>query len=181
MSDPAGTGDRAPLLEVRIVQIPVPVWARAQEHGDELLREFALIAEQLRSEGSHSDVPVRLTELVAALTTRYGSLNADQEAQLADAARRGVPEIDLTFEAPAHVVDDVIALCDMLDDADVYCRAGKHLLTLASPPELVRFRNWYLGEFVRQLAGERPMPWPDYPAEAEPSQNGQNGQNGQAG
>jgi hypothetical protein len=50
----------------------------------------------------------------------------------------------------------------MLDEADEYCRRGEHLLTLETPPELVRFRRWYLQEFVNQIAGAAPEPWPDY-------------------
>ena len=157
--------DDSALVEIHLLRLPVGVWARAQEHGDELVREFALIAEHLRSEGSHREVPIRLTELVAALTSRYGSLSAEQETRLADAARRGLPEIeDLAFPGvPVHVAEAAIQLGAILDDADEYCRAGRHLLTLATPPELVRFRNWYLGEFVRQAAHEPPTPWPDYP------------------
>ncbi len=157
--------DDTELVEIHMLKLPVPLWAKAQEHGDELIREFALIAEQLRGEGAHGDVPVRLTELVAAVTSRYGNVSAEQEARLADAARRGVPEMeDLVFPGvPTHAAEAAVQLRAILDDADDYCRAGQHLLTLATPPELVRFRNWYLDEFVRQSAGAPPTPWPDYP------------------
>jgi anti-sigma B factor antagonist len=33
-------------------------------------------------------------------------------------------------------------------------------MTLAAPPEAVQFREWFLGEFVRQARGEPPSPWP---------------------
>jgi len=165
MSVSSRATDDAAVMEVHLLRLPVPVWAEAQEHGDELIREFALIAGQLRTEGSHADVPVRLTELIEVLTSRYGSLSAAQEAQLADAAERGVPEIEhLIFPAvPVHAAEAAIQIAAILDEADEYCRAGQHLLTLATPPEVVRFRNWYLGEFVRQLAGGAPVPWPDFP------------------
>jgi hypothetical protein len=52
----------------------------------------------------------------------------------------------------------------MLDEVDEFCRQGKHLLTLATPPELVAYRRWYLGEFIAQLAGRPATPWPDYAA-----------------
>ncbi len=52
-----------------------------------------------------------------------------------------------------------------MDEADDYCRAGQHLLTLVTPPEALAFRRWYLGEFVRQIAGEQPRPWTDWRAE----------------
>jgi hypothetical protein len=50
----------------------------------------------------------------------------------------------------------------MLDEADEYCRQGKHLLTLASDDELVRFRWWFLDQIIDQAAGKPPVAWPDY-------------------
>jgi hypothetical protein len=37
-------------------------------------------------------------------------------------------------------------------------------LTLVTPPEAVAFRTWFLEEFVRQVAGEDPLPWPAWRA-----------------
>jgi uncharacterized protein YfaT (DUF1175 family) len=48
----------------------------------------------------------------------------------------------------------------MLDEADEYCRAGHHLLTLATPEELRVFRSWYLGQVAAQLSGAPAEPWP---------------------
>ena len=50
----------------------------------------------------------------------------------------------------------------MLDEADAYCREGAHLLTVATPPEELRFRRWFISEFVVQVGGAAPTPWPDY-------------------
>ncbi|MEA2685290.1 MAG: hypothetical protein QOE93_485, partial [Actinomycetota bacterium] len=45
MSEPvASAGPTNELVRVRIVGLPLAVWQRASEHGDELMREFALIA-----------------------------------------------------------------------------------------------------------------------------------------
>ena len=48
----------------------------------------------------------------------------------------------------------------MLEEADDYCRRGDHLLTLATPEEERRFRRWFIGEFVDQIEGKPPTPWP---------------------
>ena len=53
----------------------------------------------------------------------------------------------------------------MLDEADEYCRRGDHLLTLATPPEELRFRRWFISEFVDQVNGAPPTPWPDVAGE----------------
>lgn len=150
------------LAIVVLVDVPVPLWSRAQAHGDELLREFALIAARLGEEDA-SDVPKRLTELVDTLNRDYSGIGSEQESRLTAAATAGVQVIpELVFHVPPAVGGAVSALGAMLDEADGYCRSGRHLLTLATPADLVDFRNWYLGEFTRQLAGEPPLPWGSY-------------------
>ncbi|MCU1343940.1 MAG: anti-anti-sigma factor, partial [Acidimicrobiia bacterium] len=37
-------------------------------------------------------------------------------------------------------------------------------LTLAAPPDIMAFRRWFVEEFVREMAGEAPRPWPEYAA-----------------
>jgi hypothetical protein len=153
------------LVEVHLIGVPVPLWARAQEHTDELVREFTLLAESLRQAGASNEVPVRLIELLEALNDRYSAMTAEQEARLARAAFNHEAEIDdLVFQVPAQAAGAGTHLRTLLDEADDYCRAGQHLLTLATPAEIVRFRNWYLDAFVDQLAGKSPVAWGDYPA-----------------
>ena len=41
----------------------------------------------------------------------------------------------------------------IFDEADAYCRSGEHLLSLATPPDALRFRRWFLGQMVDQIAG----------------------------
>lgn len=60
-----------------------------------------------------------------------------------------------------NAVAATVSLARMLDEADEFCRSGNHLLTLATPPELLAFRRWYLGEFNAQLQGQSPLPWPE--------------------
>ncbi|HWC34003.1 MAG TPA: hypothetical protein VG650_04155 [Mycobacteriales bacterium] len=154
--------DLGPIVEVRLLQLPVQVWARTQAHTDELLREFLLVAQQLRHEESAAgSVPRRLIHLVEELSGSYGSFSEDQEARLFDAAAAGEVTLDLTYQVPALAGEAARHLGDMLNEADEYCRSGEHLLTLETPAELVRFREWFLEEFRRQIAGEPPTPWPD--------------------
>ena len=47
----------------------------------------------------------------------------------------------------------------IFDEADDYCRAGEHLLSLATPPEALAFRKWFINEFVAQIGGSAPVPW----------------------
>lgn len=147
------------LAEVHLLRFPLALWSQSQEHVDELLREFLLIAE---SEEDHPSVPRRLVSLVADLTATYAGFSSPTEQQRDEALARGEREIDLVYRVPVSAAQAIRHLGDMLDEADGYCRQGSHLLTLQTPPDQLAFRNWFLAEFLVQLAGERPTPWPEY-------------------
>lgn len=154
----AGSGD---LVAVRVLRLPVAVYAEAQQHGDELLREFALITQE-RGIAKH-EVPARLTALVDELTATYSGFTTEQETILAQAVADGATEVsELAFLVPAEAGDASRRLGELLDEADRYCREGRYLLTLATPPRAKQFRDWYLGEFIRQTNGEPPMSWPEF-------------------
>ena len=147
------------LVEVRLLRLPLQVWQRTQEHVDGLLREFALIAQD--DEG-RAAAPGRLLALVQQVSAGFGSFSEAQRIQMEEALERGEHEIDLTYHVPPAAAPAAQQLGDMLDEADEYCRRGDHLLTLATPPEELRFRRWFISEFVDQLGGAPPTPWPDH-------------------
>ena len=148
------------LHEVRLLRFPLVLWQQTQEHVDELLREFALIAQ---GESEHPEsVPRRLMELIAELTAAYGGIGAATERERDEAIDRGESEVDLVYRVPTAVTGAVHQLGDMLDEADEYCRGGHHLLTLQTPPDQLLFRRWFLSEFLSQLAGAEPVTWPEY-------------------
>ena len=152
------------LRPVRMLQLPVQVWAASQEHHDELLREFALMTAGLEDrDGESPPVPVRLLRLVEELTASFAGSSEEQEARLFAAAARGDEVMDvLEFALPEAAGPACVQLEQMLDEADDYCRSGQHLLTLSTPDELRAFRSWYLGQVREQLAGAPPEPWPDH-------------------
>lgn len=150
------------LVNIHIRGLPVPLHARSQAHGDELMREFRLLAEQMRQEGTDG-LPTRLIELVNALEGQYSAFTEAQEDELDRAIQAGDETIELTYALPASVGEGVAALSAILDEVDELCRQGQYLLTLATPPDLVAYRHWFLDEFTRQIAGERPLTWADSP------------------
>jgi hypothetical protein len=152
--------DGSPLVEVRIEQLPLRVYRDAAEQSDELLREFSLIKEQ-DADGGRS-VPRRLLALVSERGERFSGFSTAQTSQLEAALQRGETELDLVYRVPPEVRQASIELGAMLDEADVFCREGKELLTLATPPTALAFRRWFLDEFVRQIDGEAPLPWPEF-------------------
>lgn len=152
----------AELHDVRLLRFPLLLWQQTQEHVDELLREFALIA---GGESEHPEsVPHRLMELIADLTAAYGGIGAATERERDEALTRGDAEVNLVYHVPVAVTGAVRQLGDMLDEADEYCRQGAHLLTLQTPADQLLFRRWFLSEFLTQLAGAEPVAWPEYEA-----------------
>ena len=146
------------LVEIKLVDLSLPAWQYSTEHHDELLREFRLITAREPSPG-HS-VPRRLLELIDELDIRFSNFTAGTRSELDEALESGAESIDLTYRVPPEIkkaCEDLIAL---LEETDEYCRHGD-LLTLAPPPEAVRFRVWFLREFVSQAEGNPPVPWPE--------------------
>jgi hypothetical protein len=161
------------LVTVQLLGLPVPLQGRVEEHSAELTRELLLIGEQMRQQGNHAGLPARLVTLVEQVTSEYAVFTGDQEQQLADAIGRGVDAIDLTYRVPASVGAAARALDDILDEADEYCRAGEHLLTLPTPPDLVTYRHWFLDQFVGQTAGRDPVPFSAYVGRPAPAGSGE--------
>lgn len=149
------------LAEVHLLQLPVALAERARQHFEGLMREFALIAAGNESGTAEHQVPVRLTELVDTLVLQFAGINTEADERLEQAIdqRQGSIE-DHVLVLPAEAGPASQALGDLIDEADVYCRQGEHLLTLASPTDCIAYRAWYLGQVISQLAGERPIPWP---------------------
>ncbi|MCW2716133.1 MAG: hypothetical protein JWN88_3180 [Frankiales bacterium] len=152
--DPGGATD---LVTVRILGLPLQLHARAQQQGEGMRREFALIVEQSRE---HADaVPSRLLQLSTMLSQRYEGFSIAQEELIQDRIEAGDLQLDeLLFTLPAHAGEAAAQLGTVLEEADEFCRQGQ-LLTLATPPELVAYRQWYLDNFVTQCAGGDPIPW----------------------
>jgi hypothetical protein len=150
-----------PLVEVRLLGFPLELYSKAHEHSEDLRREFALLALQPPAELAEHDVPARLLALIEELGNRFQPLVKATHDERDAALAAGAKTVDLRYQVPASVRDAAIHLGELLDAADEFCRSGA-LLTLATPAECVRFRRWYLAEFVRQVDGHAPVPWRDY-------------------
>lgn len=144
------------LHEVRLCNVPLRVLAASREHYDEVMREFAMLA---LDEGLDTDhAPARLIELVDILGRRYAGVGARPDAEIDDALARGATSIDLIYHVPGHMGDAAEQLEALMRETDDFCR-HEQMLALARPELLVRFSEWYLDQFRRQIAGEPPCPW----------------------
>jgi len=152
-------GDDSPhahgLVEVRILGLPPQAYLDSEQHNDALLREFALISRDDRS----SSLSRQLLELVAEIELFFGAQVSASRAQIAAAVERGDRAVDLHIRMHPKNRSYVERSVVLLSEADRYCREGD-LLTLAASDEILRFRDWYLGQVLAQLDGEAPSAWP---------------------
>lgn len=105
-----------------------------------------------------SDAPARLVDLVAILGERYASSHDRRDDEVDEALERGLDTIDPVAHVPESVVPAVTQLRDLMADADQFCTDAL-LVTLPRPPLLRRFADWYLSQFVDQVAGRPTSPW----------------------
>ena len=148
--------DTLELVKVRLLGLPIPLLREAQQHSEELQREFSHVA------ASDSDsAPVRLTALSQHLRGQYGSFTEAVQTQIDEAGARGDETIDVTFQIPRGAADAAEQLWAMLEEVDEYCREGE-LLTLAPTDEHIKLRGWYLSQFIDQIYGAEPVPFDEY-------------------
>jgi hypothetical protein len=147
------------LVEVRLLGVPIALRERSTQHGDELLREMTLIAQQAAGD---SGVPARLVRLAAEVRETYSQFTVNANAEMDAAAEAGVESIDVVYRVPRGVAALCQHILDVIEEADAYCRQGKYLLTLATPPDVLAYQRWIVGEFIRQPNGEPPVSWSEH-------------------
>jgi hypothetical protein len=146
-------------VEVRLLGLPLGAYRLAQQHHDELVREFTLIA----LDDEVESVSRRLVALVEEFRDRYAAFTTPGRQEILDAAERGEDALDITFRVPRGAGEASGRLLELLEEADDFCRQGD-LLTMASPPEAAEFRRWYLQQFIDQCAGRSPTAWASRPS-----------------
>ena len=148
-------GQRVVLLE-----LPTQVYADFQRHYQELRRELRLLAL------AHGDAYPLATSLSSAFRSFDDDLSRAQGmADLDVALEDGAEQVDVALLVTTTTADNAARMIDMLDLADAFCRSER-LLSLATPSDQKAFQRWYLGEFVRQAAGELPEAWSARPRNA---------------
>jgi hypothetical protein len=155
-------GPAADRHRVLLLELPVALHARTQQHREEVQREMALLAVQLQTEGDSGALPRRLVRLIEELTSSYADAAAGPAQELDAAVDRGVDSVDLEYQVPRGAGEAAVRLAAILDETDEYCRSGQHLLTLATPEDQVAYRHWFCGQFADQIAGGPPVPWPQF-------------------
>jgi hypothetical protein len=146
---------------VRLVGYPVQLGLELASHVEDWMREFQLMGLAQREGTARHDVPDQLQEMVRYLTTQYDGELSGPDRERAEAARRGEETVDLVYPVLPATGRTVLAWQQMTSAVDEFCRF-EALLTLQRTREQVAFSDWVCGEFLRQLAGEPPVPWAEY-------------------
>ena len=146
--------DPGDLLRVQFAGMPVRLFAGFRVWYAEVCRELRIL-----SLAHSQDYPVvralsELTVQVEQDRAHASGIDALDAAIAADLDR-----VDLSYQVPQSAPDTMSRIGELFDQVDEFCREHQ-LLTVPATPQQVELRRWYLGEFVRQGAGEQPAPWP---------------------
>jgi anti-sigma regulatory factor (Ser/Thr protein kinase) len=150
----AGQGPPEEQLTVRLLGMPVRVFAHHRMWYDEVRRELRLLA---LTHGDEYPIAKEFSDVT--LQVEGERRQAGGIDRLDEAIREGREQIDLEYVVPVSAPATMRRLTGVLEQVDVFCREQR-LLTLEPTAQLLELRRWYLGEFVRQGAGEDPQPWP---------------------
>jgi anti-anti-sigma factor len=159
--------DAPELKPVQLLGMPLAIAARSTDHHATLMRELALVDAADDSTTTHG----RLLALASELQSKYSRFGEAQRARAEQAMVSGERTLDLHYDVPPDLANDIAQMAVLLDEVDEFCRGGE-LVTLVTPPDVAVYRRWLFDEFCAQLRdGAPPTRWVDVTArvvEAEP-------------
>jgi hypothetical protein len=154
--DARPSADADEQVEVRLLGLPLHLMRASREHHDGLMREFRLLA--LAGQVSPDEIPARLVELVRVLNEQYSATRERRDAELDAAIAAGHEVLDQVVSVPPATAGAVAR-----PEADAERRRRllprRGALHRAAPSARPRFSDWYLEQFLDQLAGADPVPW----------------------
>ena len=149
----ADVGEPAEMLHVRLLDMPVRVFADFRHRYEELTRELRLLAL-----AHPTDYPVSHELAQLALQVEAERRQARGTEQLEKAIANDLDRADLDYRVPPTAPATMARLLDLLEKANEFCRQER-MLAVAATPQQLALQRWYLNEFIRQGAGEEPRPW----------------------
>ena len=143
---------------VRLLNVPAVAFVRLHLHVNDLMRELEIIDVGYRA--GVSAAPDELRDLMRRLLLHYAEAREAAWTQAEAAAADGRDALDMELTLPVAAADAAAELAELFDRADELSQAGA-LLTMPTPPELLRLRRWTVDELCRQLQqGAAPCPYP---------------------
>ncbi|WP_369056570.1 ATP-binding protein [Kineococcus terrestris] len=161
LGDVVGT-DPAPGPPLRLLRYPVEVGIRMREHRETVLRELQLLG--LPGGNRDADaVGATAQEVRQLLDAVYGGPLSRAEADKLRAAAEGRAEVDLEYDRFPDQRSFVERWRRLVAEVEELGRA-RDVAVLATPGDVSALERWVCEEFLRQLDGEGPRPWPHVPA-----------------
>lgn len=141
-------------LTITYAPLPIDLYVDWRRHFRDVRRELRLLSIAHEAEypvaKTLSDLFLRFSDEVK----RAQGFGAIHRA-IASGAHEAPIRLVVAPEAPPLVSQ----MIDVLELADSFCRSER-LLSLASTDQQRDFQRWFLGEILRQSAGDAPLPWP---------------------
>jgi anti-sigma regulatory factor (Ser/Thr protein kinase) len=149
---------------VQLLDCPVELSLRQDQHLDELIRELQLV-----DVGTDPVVPpARLSQLMSDLLAAHAHARHTGRRAALQAKAAGDEVVTIQMPALAALADDVLALHAATQAADELCEA-RALLTLAAEPEVRLLRSWMTETIVDQVRAEAaPVAWAEWRASHDP-------------
>jgi len=141
------------LMSVQLLNLPVGAFAELRTRYAELRRELRLLS---ISHGSEYPLAVEFSELFPHVELERRQSRGVEQVDAAIA--NGAESVDVAYQVPTSAATTMSRLLDLSEAVDRFCIEEKLLMLAASPAQRA-LQRWYLGEFVRQAAGEDPVPW----------------------
>jgi anti-sigma regulatory factor (Ser/Thr protein kinase) len=149
-------------LSIVLLDVPAMLFGHLRRYHFELRRELRLLALADRSR----------YPIAVAITETFDRADAERRAssgvnRLDDAIARGMRRVSLEYAVPSTAPATMGRIQELLEECYRFF-ADDHLLSMAPPQELRELQAWYLGQFVSQGHGSRPVAW-DGPTELAPA------------
>ena len=145
--------DPGDLVTIRLLGMPVEMFSHLRRHFNELGRELRLLA---ISDPDRYPIAVEFAETYLQIEHERRQVLGLQD--LDDALDAGKETVDLVYKAPPTAPASMARVGELLEE--IYRTFGDDTLLAVRPStELMSLQRWYLGEFSRQVAGHRPLPW----------------------
>ncbi|MGH3354672.1 MAG: ATP-binding protein [Nocardioidaceae bacterium] len=144
------------LVTVYLLNAPPMVVHHHRNRWQELVREMWLVA--LGGESEQQELAHRFCTY-AQMVDADMYITEQSAQEYARALCDHAPFMDAIFEVPRsrrEVFVNALELARELDEKAI----GDHLLYRTPGPQAAQLRDWWLGEFIRQIDGEPPMAWP---------------------
>lgn len=141
-------------LPIVLLNVPAQLFGRLRRYHFELRRELRLLS---LSDPDRYPIARKITDVF-----RRGDIERRASSgisKLDSAIAQGLSHVDLEYAVPASAPATFAEFLELLGEATDFF-ADEQLLAVAPTGQLEELQRWYFTEFIRQGAGETPLPWP---------------------